>query len=121
MNTAKPIVDLTYEEFKDGTVLAQLDKCGKGDIWAKDEATLLRGMAWLMDHLIEAEHRRICNNSTKGMFGGGMEGVWLEGVLVVRWLPVPGFGVSFANEEDLTAWMTALVKIAIEATKKESK
>ena len=112
-----PIVEITGWDYDDGSVGGHLDAIPEGKIWAMNEPTLHGGIAWIMEQLIAAEHARRCQKSPDGMFNAGMQGLWIDGEYVVRWLPVVGFGVAFHSEELLKPWLKVLLEVAIQAVK----
>lgn len=112
-----PTLDIDVRPYADGSVSASLKKAPVGDIWARDEATLLKGMTWLMETIIKQEQRRKASGNSQGAFGNGMQGVWIEGEFVVRWLPIPGFGVAFPSEGALRDWLKELLNVAIKAAR----
>lgn len=113
----KPMIDIATWDYEDGSVGARVDQMPEGEIWARDEATLQRGIIFLVDHLMEAEKRRKENNARLGMFGGGMQAMWLDGRYTVRWLPVPGFGVSFEVEENLQPWLRVFLDAVMQGNR----
>lgn len=112
-----PELDVDVQEYADGTVTAVLRQAQVGDIWAKDMETLTKGMVYLMRTLIEQEKKRMKSGNSQGAFGNGMQGMWIEGEFVVRWLPVVGFGVSFPSEQALGTWLKELLHVAIKAAR----
>jgi hypothetical protein len=112
-----PELDVEVHEYEDGSVGATLTQAPIGDIWAKDIQTLQKGMVYLMDTLIKQEKKRMASGNTQGAFGNGMQGMWMEGEFVVRWLSVVGFGVAFPSPEALTVWLKELLKVAIKAAR----
>lgn len=117
MKKQLPTLDIEVQPHEDGSVSASLAKAPVGDIWARDEATLLKGMTWLMEMIINQEERRRKSGNSQGAFGNGMQGVWLEGEFVVRWMPIPGFGVAFPSEGALGDWLKELLNVALKATR----
>ncbi len=105
-----PILDIEYQEYTDGT-------CGgsivgvPGEIFSTDETTFFMGMNWLVSQIgkIEAEAQK--RGGGPRMADVGMQGSWIDGEYCIRFLPSPGWGVSFKRKEDLTAWITHLIKI----------
>lgn len=112
-----PGIDIDVRECEDGTVLATLRQCPIGDIYARNMQALQDGMVYLMKTLIEQEKKRMMSGNSQGAFGNGMQGIWIEGEFVVRWLPVAGFGVSFPSEQALGTWLKELLKVAIKAAR----
>lgn len=108
-------IDITSWDYSDGSVGAQLDAYPAGNIWAKDEETLHRAIIWIMNHLQESVSRKRENNGKIGMLGGGMQGAWIDGAFTVRWLPLPGFGVSFPSNDGIKEWLKVLLRVALQA------
>jgi hypothetical protein len=112
-----PTLEISMFSYEDGSVGAKLDNTVDGDIWAKNQLILVRGITWLLDHLTKAEQERIKKGSTRGFLGNAIQAAWIEGEYVMRFMPVPGFGVSFKSEQNSVSWFGELLKIAMRAAK----
>lgn len=106
----KPIIDIEYREYTDGT-------CGgsivgvPGEIFSTDEKTFFVGINWLVSQISTIEEDAQKRGGGPRMADVGMQGQWIDGEYCVRFLPSPGWGVSFARQEDLQTWLTHLIKV----------
>jgi hypothetical protein len=101
---------IEYWEYDDGTVGAQFEGV-PGNIYAKNAQILMTAINWLAQSVLTENKRAKKAKAKMRKLDVGMQGQWIDGMFTVRFLPVPGFGVSFEKAEQLQTWLKHLITI----------
>jgi hypothetical protein len=112
------ILDISSWDYDDGSVGAVFDALPQGVLWASDDEWLMLGIHWLFSQLEGAERSRMMTNGTQVALDLGMKGKMVEGKFLVRFTPMPDFGLEFDSQEQMANWLTEIIQmgVAIAAT-----
>lgn len=102
-------IGFEYWDNPDGSVGARLATCPDGEIWAQNSSVLVQSTLWLCQQMRNTIEKNTQRGQTQGLFEFDMQGWWIEGEFCVRFLQLPGFGVSFATPESVSSWLAALL------------
>lgn len=107
-----PEIGLDYCDNADGSVSAQLTGYPDGEIWAENSSVLLHSTFCLFEQIHDIIEKNKQQGRTQGMIDLGIQGGWLDGRFTVRFLSLPGFGVSFSTPENFSQWLSIFVTVA---------
>lgn len=104
-------LEFQYWPYEDGSIGGCVEYATgekiPGVIWARDPEAYVAGTMHIMDIFIKHHQHMNKTGERRGYLDMGAEMTWIDNRLVVRWLAVPGFGIDFANEQELETFMSA--------------
>ena len=96
-------LDFTFQPYTDGTIGATMNMYPSGKILANNQVVLVRGL----NEIVNAFEKAKASGKKQGELDLPMQGQWIEGRFCVRFLRVPGFGISFDDEQGIKEWLLA--------------